>query len=175
MADPTDLAHTIVGLEHDGAKELLLPQRQRQHSDLFGSPVQERKVVPLNVAVAVGPGPRTQLARVRRIGHVEQSRFGAERPSVGVSVLADTEQESVTERMQIGRVTGDLQFARDGRILRIAQVEHVQRIHLAERHDIAGRSDEPYRIDALALAHVADGPHLGEDTVALTEDDDLGF
>ena len=51
-------------------------------------------------------------------------------------VLADTEQQAVADRVQVRRVAGDLQLALAAKDFGIGQVEHVERVGLAERDDV---------------------------------------
>ena len=79
---------------------------------------------------------------------------------VVVGLLADAEHQVLADRVQVGRVAGDLQLAEHARMLRVGEVERVERVDLAERDDVAGVADEPHRVDALALAEPADPADL---------------
>ena len=70
------------------------------------------------------------------------------------------EQQVLADRVQVGRVAGDLQLAEHARALRVGEVERVERVDLAERDDVADVADEAHRVDALALAEPADAADL---------------
>ena len=84
-----------------------------------------------------------------------------ERAAVLVRVLTDAEQQVLADRVQVGRIAGDLQLAEHARPLR-REVERVERVDLAEGDDVAGVADEADGVDALALAELADPARLDE-------------
>ena len=99
---------------------------------------------------------------VGRIANVEQRDLGAEpAPFVG-GVLADPEEASLTRRVQVGRVARDLQLAPHDRRRGIAQVDDVERVHLAERHDVGHVPEEPHGVDLLGHTEAADDADLLE-------------
>ena len=65
---------------------------------------------------------------------------------------------SVADRVQVGRVAEELELAEDLGRRRVGEVDRVERVDLAEGHDVAGVADEAHRVDALALAEAADAP-----------------
>ena len=82
-----------------------------------------------------------------------------------VGLLADAEQQVLADRVQVGRVAGDLQLAEHARLRRVGEVDRVERVDLAERDDVAGVADEAHRVDALALAEPADAADLRQRAV----------
>ena len=104
---------------------------------------------------------RVEAPRAPEVGDVEERRLRPEHPAVVGRVLADPQQEVVAHGMQVGRVAEDLQLAPHDRTGR-RQVDHVERVDLAERDDVAHVPDEPHRIDALALAKPADAAERHE-------------
>ena len=64
--------------------------------------------------------------------------------------------------MQVARVAGNLQFTNDLRRRGIAKIKNVQRIGLAERHDVAAVLDEAHCSDrfVVLLAEPTDLPQL---------------
>src|SRR5262245_65957895 len=66
--------------------------------------------------------------------------------------MADPDEAALAGRVQVGGVAVDLQLADNSRPLRIGQVDGVEGIGLPERDHVADRTDEPYRVDPLALA-----------------------
>ena len=84
-------------------------------------------------------------------------------------VLPDAQQQVVADRVQVGRVAGDLQLPAHARARRVGEVERVERIDLAERDHVAGVVDEAHGVDPLAAAQAADGAEPHEPAVAVGE------
>ena len=118
-------------------------------------------VIPFGFARPADP-QRRQLLRVRRIGHVEQRQLRALDASVEVGTLADADQQTLADRMQVRRVAGDLQLAAQRRRRGITEIDHVQRIGLAERDDVTLRAEESHGVDLLVRAEPIDEPDLHE-------------
>ena len=108
-----------------------------------------------------------QQLRRRRSGDVEQRDLRAATARRRAGVLADSEQQAVADRMQVGGVALDLsspaRAARPGR-----EIDRVQRVDLPEGHHVAACVDEAHGVDALALAEAADAAELLERAAALT-------
>ena len=77
--------------------------------------------------------------------------------SVG-RVLADTDQQVLADRVQVGRVAEHLQLAEHLRLAGCGEVDRVEGIDLAKRHDVADVVDEPHRVDPLAVSEPATRP-----------------
>ena len=93
------------------------------------------------------------------------------RPVV-VRGLADADQRGVVDRVEVAREPGDLQRAAHRRPRRVGQVERVERVGLAEGHDVAAGAQEPHGEDALAPAEAVDLAHPLEPPAALGEHGD---
>ena len=91
--------------------------------------------------------------------------------------LPDPEQQVFADRVQVGRVAGDLELAEHARPLRHGEIEREERVDLAERDHVADIADEANGVDALALAEPADPAGLDERAVALAHrrQERLGF
>ena len=114
------------------------------------------------------PGPRVEPVQPRRaaqVGDVEDRDLCPGGAAVVGRVLADPEQQVVADRVQVGRVAGDLQLPEDARLLRDGEIERVERIDLPERDDVAHVTDEAHGVDPLALAEPADPAGLSEGAV----------
>ena len=107
-------------------------------------------------------GALVQQLRAAEVGDVEDRDLRAEPMARVVGVLADAEHQVLADRVQVRGVAGDLQLAEHARLLRVGEVDRVERVDLAERDDVAGVADEAHRVDALALAEPADAADLGE-------------
>ena len=119
-------------------------------------------MVVLDVGVGAREGHVGQTPRGVRIGDIEQRDLRTGATSLGVGVGADPEQQPRADRVEVRRVAGDLQLAGDARVGRIGQVEHVQRVDLAERDHIARVADEPDPEDPLVDAEPGDHTDLDE-------------
>jgi hypothetical protein len=86
------------------------------------------------------------------VGHVEERQLRAPDAPLRRGVLADAEQQVVGDRVQVGGVAEDLQLADDAGLGLLGQVQRVERVDLAERHDVALVAREAHGVDALALA-----------------------
>ena len=75
---------------------------------------------------------------------------------------ADAQQQARADRVQVGRVAGDLELADDPRVVGIGEVEHVQRVDLAERDHVAGVADEADGVDVLAAPEAAHPAHVAQ-------------
>ena len=74
-------------------------------------------MVVLDLGLAARPERVAVDARGRvEVGDVEQRHLGAEQRAVGGRVLADAEQRSGADRVQVGRVAGDLELAERARV-----------------------------------------------------------
>ena len=104
--------------------------------------------------------------RMPEVGDIEQRKLGADGSALVVDLLPDPEQEVGADRVQVGRVAGDLELAEHARPRRVGEVDRVERVDPLERHDIGGRADEADRVDALAPTEVADAADLAERAVA---------
>ena len=101
--------------------------------------------------------------RMAEVGDVEERELRAGRLVPGRPTSSpDPEQQVVADRVQVGRVAGQLELAEHARPRRVGDVDRVERVDLLERDDVRGRADEPDRVDALALAEVADAADLVE-------------
>ena len=109
--------------------------------------------------------------RARRVGDVEQRRLHPARDAVGADLAADAEQEPRPDRMQIGRVPGDLQLAHRAGRGRVREVEDIERVDLAERDHVAGVADQADGVDVLAAADATDPPDRAQ---AIPVGDELG-
>ena len=90
-------------------------------------------------------------------------------------VLPDADQLVLADRVQVGRVAEDLQLAGHARVRRVGEVERVERIGLAEGHDVAAVADEAHGVDALAAAEAADLPGLLEPAAVGREHGDVAL
>ena len=113
-------------------------------------------VVGLRLGPARAEGRVSETCRVPEVGDVEERELRAGRSALVVDVLPDTEQQVLADRVQVGRVARDLQLAEHARPRGVGEVDGVERVDLLERDDVCRRPDEADRIDALALAEVAD-------------------
>ncbi len=130
-------------------------------------------MVPLDVGVGVAPeAHRVDSRRGAQVGDVEERQLGALRHPVGVGVLTDAEQEPLADRVQVGGVAGDLQLTREPRLGRVAEVDGVERIDLAEGHQVADVVEEPHRVDLLVGPEATELTGPDELVAALGEDGD---
>ena len=84
-----------------------------------------------------------------------------------VGVLAQSEQQAVADRVQVGREAGDLQLAQDLRGAR--EVQEVERVGLPEGHDGRDVAEVAHRLDLLGAAQALDTAGLHEPTALLDE------
>ena len=93
--------------------------------------------------------------------------------------LPDTEQQVLTDRVQVARVARDLQLAHDLRRCSIAKIENVEGIGLTKRHDIPAILDESHRSDRFVVlpTEPADLSQLAKRTALLLQsrDQTLGY
>ena len=157
MCEPALFSDAVGGdVEHDGTGKPVGPRLQGQDGGRRCRPVQECPVVELGVAVGVRQGPHIDLDRIGRIAHVEQRDLGARGETFVGGVLADTDDERFRDGVQVGRKTGDLQFAEHTHRSGIADVDDVERVDLSERDHIGLVVDVTDREDSFTLAESAD-------------------
>ncbi len=113
--------------------------------------------------------------RAAQVRDVEQRQLRAEPAALLGGVLADAEQQVLRHGVQVGRVAEDLQLAQHLRVALVGQVERVQRVDLAERHDVTVVADEAHRVDPLALAQSADAAELRQRAAADLEHADVAL
>ena len=107
-------------------------------------------------------------------------RIGGDAAVAGVQpALPDTEQQVLTDRVQVAGIAGDLQLAHDLRCCSIAKVENVEGIGLTKRHDVPALLDESHRSDRFVVlpAEPADLSQLAKRTALLLQcrDQTLGY
>ena len=84
------------------------------------------------------------------------------RPTVGIGVGPDPEEQAGADRVQVGRVAGHLQLTRHDGVGRIGEVDHVQRVDLSERDHVPLIAEEADAVDALVDAQAREEADLGE-------------
>ena len=174
------IADAVAGRPGSATACAALPRRpvgDRHDREALRRPPQERVVVVLGLRrTSTRRGAAWCSSRgVGRVGDVEQRDLRAEPHALGGRVLADAEQLVLADRVQVGRVAEDLQLAAHARARRVGEVERVERIGLAERHDVAAVVDEAHRVDALAAAEAADLADLLEPARARREHGDVAL
>ena len=175
MIDAADLFDGgAVDLQHDGAGPVLtvVPDIDRNHGELFGTPPQEAAVLPPDVVPATRSGPDGDFLGIGGVAHVEDRNLRTGDPAVEISIGTDPEHPAVTDRVEVAGEAGNLEFADDARVLGISEIEGVEGVDLAEGDDIADVADEANRLDSLAVTHVADAADLDQFAVGLAENPD---
>ena len=156
-----DLADPVVALDAEPERAvervLRLVGAHRDHGQLRRRPVQERVVVVLGRrAGRLAERVLVEPLRRAQVGHVEQRELRALRLPLLVRVLAEAEQQVVPDRVQVRREAEDLQLAAHPRLLRVGEVERVERVDLAEGDDVALLAEEAHGEDAFAAPESAD-------------------
>src|SRR4051794_36836495 len=90
------------------------------------------------------------------ISDVEERHLGALGSSLFVRSLADAEQQAVAYRVQVCGVAEQVEAAEHRRMLGVGEADCVERVDLAESHDVRNVAQEAHRVDALALPELAD-------------------
>ena len=146
---------------------------------ITSSPVagQYRNACGSNSASELAPGTEYEASRAgdARFATSNSDTWVPVDPALGRAVLADADQPGPVGRVQVGRVAGDLQLAPHRRLGRIAKVHCVQRVGLPERDHVAGRADEPDRVDLLTLAQPFDRAPHGQLLAVLDQHVDPGL
>ncbi len=106
---------------------------------------------------------------VAGIRNIEYRHLRAEGPTLLRGVLADSENQTVAQRMEVGGISEDLQLAFHRWIGRIAQIEGVERIGLAEGDDVTHLTDETNREDPLTLTQATNRADDLERAVVLSK------
>src|SRR5690606_8638934 len=113
--------------------------------------------------------------RVSGIGDVEQRHLRAPRLASSEDVLPNAEEEVVPDRVEVRGVARDFQHPEQARVRWVGQVDGVQRVNLAERHDVADLADEPDRVNLFVLPQATELADLREPSGTLGERRDKTF
>src|SRR5215212_5776918 len=123
-------------------------------------PPQERVMVVLDFRRRAGAERHLLKAGgMGRVRDVEQRELRAEQPALTGRVLPDPEQEPVADRVQVGRVSLEVELPVHARSGGVAQVDDEERVDLPEGHDVRGAADEAHGVDALSAAQA---PHAAD-------------
>ena len=172
MAHAADLGDPGRAVDAEAGRAREVAAVDRQHRELRRRPPAGTRGGPTRPPTTTSARPAAAAAAAPGRARSETSKSESwrpwTRPSVG-RLLPDAEQQVVAERVQVGRVAGDLQLAEHARPVGVGEVERVERVDLAERDDVAHVAEEADGVDALAAAEAADVAALDEPAVAALE------
>ncbi|OQC29849.1 MAG: hypothetical protein BWX66_02149 [Deltaproteobacteria bacterium ADurb.Bin058] len=89
--------------------------------------------------------------RIARVTDIKDLDLNSTNPSFLVAITTCGQQEARLQWMYIGRITRNLQLASNFGRGRIAQINHIQRVNLAECNNISLIANEANRVNLLTL------------------------